>query len=43
MSPFLVFALYGAVTVGLAWLLAGHMHRVFTGRQLCRRAAPPLP
>ena len=33
MSPFLVFALYGAVTVGLAWLLAGHMHRVFTGRR----------
>ncbi|KJZ31737.1 hypothetical protein TW83_07235 [Paracoccus sp. S4493] len=34
MSPFLVFALYGAVTVGLAWLLAGHMHRVFTGRRV---------
>ncbi|TGN68214.1 potassium-transporting ATPase subunit KdpA [Paracoccus liaowanqingii] len=33
-SDYLVFALYGALTVGLAWLLAGYMHRVFTGQRV---------
>ncbi|WP_345741030.1 potassium-transporting ATPase subunit KdpA [Paracoccus marcusii] len=30
----MVLILYCAVTVGLAWLLAGYMHRVFSGRRV---------
>lgn len=33
-SSYLVLILYCAVTVGLAWLLAGYMHRVFSGRRV---------
>ncbi|TJZ89527.1 potassium-transporting ATPase subunit KdpA [Paracoccus gahaiensis] len=33
-SDYLVFALYAAVTVGLAWMLAGYMHRVFSGQRV---------
>lgn len=31
---YLVLILYCAATVGLAWLLAGNMHRVFTGQRV---------
>ncbi|MFN4062535.1 MAG: potassium-transporting ATPase subunit KdpA [Paracoccus hibiscisoli] len=33
-TSYLVLILYCAVTVGLAWLLAGYMHRVFTGQRV---------
>ncbi|CAM3373930.1 potassium-transporting ATPase subunit KdpA [Paracoccus nototheniae] len=33
-SDHLVFTLYAVVTVGLAWLLAVYMHRVFTGQRV---------
>jgi K+-transporting ATPase ATPase A chain len=33
-ADILVFALYGAVTVALAWVLAGYMHRVFSGERV---------
>lgn len=33
-TSLLVLTLYSAATVGLAWLLAGYMHRVFTGQRV---------
>jgi len=33
-TDLLVFALYGAVTVALAWVLAGYMHRVYAGERV---------
>lgn len=33
-TDLLVFALYGAVTVVLAWVLAGYMHRVYAGERV---------
>ncbi len=33
-TSYLVLILYCAATIGLAWLLAGYMHRVFTGQRV---------
>lgn len=33
-TDLLVFALYGALTVALAWVLSGYMHRVYPERAI---------